>query len=524
MALEKHTFAFLFMDVAGYTRLGSDGLELFIETYLPAINKLVAESEASIEHKNTWGDAVFLAARTAEELGRLALQLRDKFEELGGALQCRIALHSGPAVSAYNPVRDGKDLFGSSVNLTARIEPITPPGEVYATAAFVEQVDPGPSPDERQLAFDSVGDRELAKDFGEQPLYRVRYKDESSRLLPAVAIQVKVVDGPIKGVADDFYGEFRRRLQKTRHNLLLVGSGFSCDTPNGLQRARQYLRVLTGCATRHQVTRVELAEPTMTDWVDMYSTYLAGMPNVRTFVPREGVGSILTDIAVLDHGTDGALVEIGVPVRRDASDGKGEVIGAGVFISSTAIADKVHELIRKQLENFDEVDSTTLRGRFKLPEVVACGERTSLYFAYGSNMDPQVMEARVPSAVSIGQGTLKGYRLVFTRPGIIYSGAVANIKRDAAADRVHGVLYRCNAEELEARLDFYEGVDDGEYKREVVLVTNAENSPVTATVYQALGKDFDGNPSRLYLERLVAGAEKHHLDPNFIQRLKHRFR
>jgi class 3 adenylate cyclase len=71
--------------------------------------------------------------------------------------------------------------MGSHVNRTARIEPVTPPGQVYGSYAFValaHRQAPG------RFSCDYVGRIPLAKGFGEFPMYRVRGGREP---LPPVA-------------------------------------------------------------------------------------------------------------------------------------------------------------------------------------------------------------------------------------------------------------------------------------------------------------------------------------------------
>jgi hypothetical protein len=54
---------------------------------------------------------------------------------------------------------------------TARIEPITPPGQVYASSAFAAVAT---ARDVRGLRFSYIGRTQLAKDYGVLPLYHVK--------------------------------------------------------------------------------------------------------------------------------------------------------------------------------------------------------------------------------------------------------------------------------------------------------------------------------------------------------------
>lgn len=78
-----------------------------------------------------------------------------------------------------------------------------------------------------------------------------------------------------------------------------------------------------------------------------------------------------------------------------------------------------------------------------------------LYFAYGSNLNPQQMRRRCPGALAEGRAVLRGYRLAFAGHSRLWGGPVATLVRDRDAE-VDGVLYRLPRAEL-AVLDRFEG-------------------------------------------------------------------
>ena len=61
--------------------------------------------------------------------------------------------------------------MGSHVSRTARIEPVTPPGEVYVTEMFAAALE---LEGEATLACDYVGHMPAAKDYGKLRMYRLR--------------------------------------------------------------------------------------------------------------------------------------------------------------------------------------------------------------------------------------------------------------------------------------------------------------------------------------------------------------
>ena len=82
-----------------------------------------------------------------------------------------------------------------------------------------------------------------------------------------------------------------------------------------------------------------------------------------------------------------------------------------------------------------------------------------LYFAYGSNMNPERIRYRIPEARGLGRAVLKGYKLT--------ERLYADIDR-ARGGRVEGVLY-CISETVLRRLDFHEGYPKT-YERVAVMV------------------------------------------------------
>ena len=86
-------------------------------------------------------------------------------------LSLRISVHAGPAFYCKDPVLKKWQYTGSHVNRTARMEPITPPGEVYASQEFAALAAAQRVSDFR---CDYVGQIPLPKESGIVPLYLIR--------------------------------------------------------------------------------------------------------------------------------------------------------------------------------------------------------------------------------------------------------------------------------------------------------------------------------------------------------------
>jgi len=143
------------------------------------------------------------------------------------------------------------------------------------------------------------------------------------------------------------------------------------------------------------------------------------------------------------------------------------------------------------------------------------------YFAYGSNLDPEQMARRCPSARVLGCATLADHRLVFPRPDDFWDDAgVAGIE-PAAGERVEGVAYELSEQDL-AVLDEYEGIDGGDYRRQRVHVTLAPLGEHIElwTYYANPGQNGPLRPSRRYLDAILRGARHHGLPQYYVRMLE----
>jgi len=138
-----------------------------------------------------------------------------------------------------------------------------------------------------------------------------------------------------------------------------------------------------------------------------------------------------------------------------------------------------------------------------------------LYFAYGSNMAPQRLQARTPSASPVGTGTLAGRQLLFHKLSREDGSGKCDVPLTCNADDlVHGVLYTLDEEELPT-LDSYEGVGFG-YERETLEVTRGNGDMVLAETYVATLTRPGLRPWCWYREHVLRGARHHKLPADHI--------
>ena len=82
----------------------------------------------------------------------------------------RLGGHFGPVFEIQDPVLHFTNYFGAHVSRTARIEPVTPTGEVYVTEPFAARLALGPG----DFACDYVGQVPAAKGYGTMRMYNLR--------------------------------------------------------------------------------------------------------------------------------------------------------------------------------------------------------------------------------------------------------------------------------------------------------------------------------------------------------------
>jgi class 3 adenylate cyclase len=149
-----------------------------VEHYLGRVAQVLSAAPEQPLLTNTWGDGLYFVFRGVRETGQFALRLSEALRSLDwtehglpGTLSLRIAVHAGPAYACIDPVTSRPNYLGAHVALAARIEPITPPGEVYGSGAFVALAK---AMQVREFVCAYVGQTPLAKGYGTFPMYVLR--------------------------------------------------------------------------------------------------------------------------------------------------------------------------------------------------------------------------------------------------------------------------------------------------------------------------------------------------------------
>jgi gamma-glutamylcyclotransferase (GGCT)/AIG2-like uncharacterized protein YtfP len=149
-----------------------------------------------------------------------------------------------------------------------------------------------------------------------------------------------------------------------------------------------------------------------------------------------------------------------------------------------------------------------------------------LYFAYGSNLDPDLMRERCPGHSVIGRAFLPEYRLCFPRRSPLRGCGTAGIE-PCAGEAVWGALYRLSQADLPA-LHNVEGYQPGRARSENrydfvqcrIERSEPSASSAAAYVYVAIGDDSGALPSASYMAHILRGAAQHGLPEAYIARLR----
>ena len=173
---ERSVKAMLFADVKGFSALGEDELPDFFEKVMARLARVIDSFGETVRYRNTWGDAIYLVLDTATDAAHIALALQEELlvarDELGWpTLTARIGGHAGPVFDGHDHVNNEPTFYGTHVTRAARIEPGTPPGEVYVTENFAALVALDGNTDAR---LEYVGHIPTAKDYGAFPMYVLR--------------------------------------------------------------------------------------------------------------------------------------------------------------------------------------------------------------------------------------------------------------------------------------------------------------------------------------------------------------
>jgi hypothetical protein len=175
----------LFGDFKGFSRLHDEHIKLFLATVMQPVAEVLDRYAEHVIVRNTWGDGLFLVLDDAVNGARCALDLQERLRSvdlvaagLPADMGLRLGGHTAPLVPVYDPVLRAPMVMGRGLTRAARIEPRTPTGEVYVTAAFAALLRLEPA---SGVTPEYVGHLTTAKNFETTPMYLLRHNQAASR-------------------------------------------------------------------------------------------------------------------------------------------------------------------------------------------------------------------------------------------------------------------------------------------------------------------------------------------------------
>lgn len=167
----------VFGDLKGFSKLQDEQIPPYVDHVLGAIARVLDSHEGHLVFRNTWGDGLFLVFDEVTAAAGCAFALQEAmaaldWQDIGlpGGMGLRLGMHYGPVFERTDHVLGRPNVFGEHVSRAARVEPITPEGQVYATDATAAAL----AVDARdRFRSEYVGRLPLAKGYGEFRMYAV---------------------------------------------------------------------------------------------------------------------------------------------------------------------------------------------------------------------------------------------------------------------------------------------------------------------------------------------------------------
>lgn len=150
-----------------------------------------------------------------------------------------------------------------------------------------------------------------------------------------------------------------------------------------------------------------------------------------------------------------------------------------------------------------------------------------LYFAYASNLDPELMNELCPGHQVVGLAALPDHRLAFPRFSSEWAGGLA-CPQLAHGQTVWGVVYDLSEDDMRA-LDLKDGFrgpgdqhNDCDRETTTVDLTRPDDGSIPRRIRPWIYLPRSSNPSppsKRYLDTILRGARHHRLPEEYVARL-----
>ncbi len=160
------------------SRLSDRQMLTFYNQMMQRIAAVLDRFAGDVAARNTWGDGLFVVFEDLGAAARCAMQIQSTLAGLDllslglpASLGLRLGLDAGAVFEVQDPILRSPTFTGTHISRTARLEPSTPPGEVYVTEAFAALFT---LIEDKELICDYVGLMQAAKNYGRLRTYLLR--------------------------------------------------------------------------------------------------------------------------------------------------------------------------------------------------------------------------------------------------------------------------------------------------------------------------------------------------------------
>jgi len=169
--------AMLLVEVVNFTHIAETQMPAFVEHFKGGIAEEMTKLGARPAVAESWAGIHYFSYDDLEAAGRFALAIRDRVVHtrwqdhgLPATLGIRMVLHAGPVFTFMDPALQRVTCVGSHVNRAARIEPVTPRGQIYVTQEFAALCGAAGT---SSLSFEYLGYLRTTTMFEDAALYRL---------------------------------------------------------------------------------------------------------------------------------------------------------------------------------------------------------------------------------------------------------------------------------------------------------------------------------------------------------------
>jgi len=167
----------LFGDVRGFSQLSEAEQLLFLAHIIGGFAD-VLDACPAVEYAETSGDGLFIVLSDILAAVDCAFALQSVLRPrhvaaaaLPSHIGLRLSAHVGPLYKRFDRVIRRDKFWGTEVVRTARIEPVTPVGEIFVTKQFAAALAAVAADD---YICEYVGVQNMAKGYGQCPMYSLR--------------------------------------------------------------------------------------------------------------------------------------------------------------------------------------------------------------------------------------------------------------------------------------------------------------------------------------------------------------